>query len=356
MQELKKEISLLEAELAKIIDQLKLNQEEERLVDLDIRLQDPNIWTDSAQASGLAKQAADLRRHIDGWRKIEKDLRESAELIQLDPSLQDEVRLTLNGVAEELTKRKIELQLGGPYDKGDAILAIHAGTGGTDAADWALMLERMYLRYCELSGYKSTIIDESRAEEAGIKTAMIQIDGLYAYGKLKAEQGVHRLVRLSPFNADQKRQTSFALVEVLPKIEGVGDIDIDAKDLKIDVYRSSGPGGQSVNTTDSAVRITHIPTGLVVAIQSERSQLSNKEKAMDVLRSRLAALMIAQHKARVDELKEPTKTVQWGSQIRSYVLHPYTMVKDHRTGYETSATNAVLDGAIEPFIEAYLAG
>jgi peptide chain release factor 2 len=232
-------------------------------------------------------------------------------------------------------------------------MQLSAGVGGTDAADWTAMLERMYLRYAEASGLQAEVLDESPAEEAGLKSATIHFSGPFAYGKLQSEKGVHRLVRLSPFNSASLRQTSFALVDVIPEISQTEAL-IDEKDLKIDTYRSSGNGGQSVNTTDSAVRITHLPTGLVVAIQNERSQLKNKQRALSILASRLAELARQQHLESINELKVSSKSADWGSQIRSYVLHPYQKIKDNRSGYETSDTQGVLDGDLEPLIEAYL--
>lgn len=232
---------------------------------------------------------------------------------------------------------------------------IYSGAGGTDAQDWAEMLLRMYLRFAEQQdGFTATVIEQAAGEEAGIKRATIEIDGSMAYGRLKSEHGVHRLVRLSPFNADNLRQTSFAKVDILPKIDEPEEVIIEDKDLKIDVYRAGGHGGQSVNTTDSAVRLTHIPTGLVVAIQNERSQLQNKETAMTILRSKLVQLTLEQHQENIQKLKGPNEQVAWGNQIRNYVLHPYNMVKDTRTKYESSATDEVLDGNIMPFTEAYL--
>jgi peptide chain release factor 2 len=249
---------------------------------------------------------------------------------------------------------KAELRFSGPYDSHDAILGIHAGAGGTDAQDWTQILFRMYSRWAEQQQIGVKLIEESAGDEAGLKSVTLQLSGRDVYGHLKGEHGVHRLVRLSPFNSDNLRQTSFAKVEIMPVIDTPDEVDIDEKDLKIDVYRSGGHGGQSVNTTDSAVRITHLPTGIVVAIQNERSQLQNKEMAMTILRSRLAQLQLEQHAEKIGELKGPNEQAAWGNQIRSYVMHPYKQVKDLRTRYETSDIDGVLDGNLNPFIDAYL--
>jgi peptide chain release factor 2 len=271
-----------------------------------------------------------------------------------DESLTEDLQGNVERLQHQYGEMEFELKLSGPYDRGSAILSIYAGTGGTDAQDWAEMLERMYLRYSEKAGLDAEIIDQSPGEEAGIKSATIEVNGPFAYGKLKGEKGVHRLVRLSPFNADNLRQTSFAMVEVLPQLDHPEEMEIDPKDLRIDVFRAGGHGGQSVNTTDSAVRITHIPTNTVVAIQNERSQLQNKEKAMAVLKARLTSLMLEQQKAQVSEIKGAPQSAEWGSQIRSYVLHPYTQVKDHRTGVVTTQAAEVLEGDLDQFIEGYL--
>ena len=250
---------------------------------------------------------------------------------------------------------KKQLLFNGPFDDHGAIMSLSSGAGGTDAQDWTQMLLRMYVRYIERNGWQYTLVDQSVGEEAGLKSVTLEIrGGDFVYGRLKGEHGVHRLVRLSPFNADNLRQTSFAKVEVAPQIELPEEMKIDEKDLKIDVYRSGGHGGQSVNTTDSAVRITHLPTGMAVAIQNERSQLQNKAMAMTILRSRLAQLQLEQHVQRLDQLKGPNQSAEWGNQIRSYVLHPYKQVKDLRTRYETSDVEGVLDGKLEPFVQAYL--
>jgi peptide chain release factor 2 len=257
-------------------------------------------------------------------------------------------------VRERFNALKEELKLSGPYDDHDAILSIYAGAGGTDAQDWAQMLLRMYVRWAEHHDFEIKTVDESVGDEAGIKSVTLEIGGAFAYGRLKSERGVHRLVRLSPFNSDNLRQTSFAKVDIMPKIDRPEDVELDDKDLRIDVYRSGGHGGQSVTTTDSAVRVTHLPTGITVAIQNERSQLQNKETALTILRSRLITLKLEQHKGKVGELKGPNQSAEWGNQIRSYVLHPYKQVKDLRTRFETSDVEGVLGGDLDPLIDAYL--
>jgi len=288
------------------------------------------------------------------WVQLKQDVADLRELFSLsDATMLDELKQSLTSVSGRFDDLKEQLKFNGPYDDHDAIVSIHAGAGGTDAQDWTAMLLRMYIRYAEKAGWQVTTIDESAGEEAGIKSVTLEISGDFAYGKLKGEHGVHRLVRLSPFNAES-RETSFAKLEVMPKIDTPDLVAIDEKDLKIDVYRSGGHGGQSVNTTDSAVRITHLPTNIVVAIQNERSQLQNRETAMTILRSRLAQLQLEQHAERVSELKGPNEQAAWGNQIRSYVLHPYKQVKDLRTRYESSDPDSVLDGNLEPFITAYL--
>jgi peptide chain release factor 2 len=270
-----------------------------------------------------------------------------------DESMSKEFGEQLQALDAELAARRKDLLFGGRYDDHDAIMRITSGVGGTDAQDWAEMLERMYLRWSEKAGMKVTTTERSTGEEAGIKTSVLEVSGPFAYGKLRSEHGVHRLVRLSPFNSDNLRQTSFALVEVLPQIDAPDEVQIDEKDLKIDVYRAGGHGGQSVNTTDSAVRITHLPTNTVIAIQNERSQLQNKETAMKILRSKLAQLQIEQHADSLSDLKAG-ESANWGSQIRNYVLHPYTMVKDTRTKYEDKDAKAVLDGKLDAFMSNYL--
>lgn len=270
-----------------------------------------------------------------------------------DDSMNKEFELQLDALEAEVAERKRDLLYSGRYDDHDAIVRITAGVGGTDAQDWAEMLERMYLRWAEKAGMSTIQTERSAGEEAGIKTSVLEISGVFAYGKLKSEHGVHRLVRLSPFNSDNLRQTSFALVEVLPRIDAPDEVTIEDKDLKIDVYRAGGHGGQSVNTTDSAVRITHLPTNTVVAIQNERSQLQNKETAMRILRSKLAQLQMEQHAESLSDLKAG-ESANWGSQIRNYVLHPYTLVKDTRTKYEDKDAKSVLDGKLDGFMVSFL--
>ncbi|MBC7546272.1 peptide chain release factor 2 [Candidatus Saccharibacteria bacterium] len=313
------------------------------------------FWQDTGHAQDVMKQIAKLESRVEPWTMLQAAVTDITGIAALkDASMDAEIAQQLAELNIVYDSLKETLKLNGPYDDFDCILSIHAGAGGTDAQDWAAMLLRMYVRYCEHSKWKCQTIDESAGEEAGIKSISLEISGSFAYGKLKGEHGVHRLVRLSPFNSDNLRQTSFAKVEVMPKIDKPDLLVIDEKELKIDVYRAGGHGGQSVNTTDSAVRITHLPTGLVVAIQNERSQLQNKETAMTILRSRLAQLQLEQHQEELGELKGPNQSAEWGNQIRSYVLHPYKQVKDLRSRYETSDPDAVLDGNLVALINAYL--
>lgn len=334
---------------------LRIAEDSEMLEKLEVEMTQPGFWDDPSAAAKTSQQAASLRKQVEKWHQLKDSVYSIVELCELgDESLKDEVEADLAKLGVEYGKYEFELMLSGPYDRGGAILSIYAGTGGTDAQDWAEMLLRMYLRYNESQSFNADIIDRSDGEEAGIKSVTVEVSGPFAYGKLKAERGVHRLVRLSPFNSDNLRQTSFAMVEVIPQLDHPEELEIDLNDLRIDVFRAGGHGGQSVNTTDSAVRITHIPTGTVVAIQNERSQLQNKEKAMAILKSKLTHLMLEQQKAEIGEIKGESQSAAWGSQIRSYVLHPYTKVKDHRTNFETNQAQDVLDGKLDEFIEAYL--
>jgi len=352
---MKQLIDRLTAALNKVEDamhKLDLEKDRKHLLVLEGEISSPDLWNDHQKAETIIKEAANLRLYIQSWDKTREDLSTTIELMEMGGD-ESEYELVVQGLLNRSDKLLITVKLNGEYDKSPAIMQLSAGVGGTDAADWTEMLERMYLRYGEMSELNTEILEESHSEEAGIKSATIRFTGPFAFGKLKSEKGAHRLVRLSPFNSDNLRQTSFALVDVIPEIEQA-DLSIDENDLKIDTYRSSGKGGQSVNTTDSAVRITHLPTGLVVAIQNERSQLKNKQQALSILASRLAELAREQHLDNVNELKTSHKSADWGSQIRSYVLHPYQKIKDNRSGYETSDTQGVLDGNLEPLIEAYL--
>ncbi len=301
------------------------------------------------------RQLAEQRKVVERWREVEKRVAEVAELISLeDSSLEAEIQSEVDKLASRLDEMELEAAFSGEYDARNAILSIHAGAGGTESQDWAQMLMRMYLRWAERRGYQAEVLDISPGEEAGVKSVVIGVNGDYATGYLKSEHGVHRLVRLSPFDADHARHTSFALVEVMPEAEADVDVRIDPDDLKVDVFRSSGPGGQHMQKTSTAVRLTHLPTGLVVSCQSERSQHQNKEIALKILRSRLLDLELAKRAEERAKLKGKRIAAGWGNQIRSYVLHPYKMVKDHRTDYQTSDTDAVLDGELDGFITAYL--
>lgn len=297
-----------------------------------------------------------LREEVQSWRSLERHINDLTELARLDDeSLRAELEQEVAKVEADLEKRSFATLFSGPYDADDALLAIHAGAGGTDSQDWAAMLQRMYLRWAERHGYETEILDLTEGEEAGIKSVTIAVNGRYAYGYLRSEKGVHRLVRLSPFDAAHRRHTSFALVEVLPQAPmDSPEIEINPNDLKIDVFRSSGAGGQNVQKNATAIRLTHLPTGIVVTCQNERSQLQNRENAMRVLRARLLELKQAEKEQEIAVLRGEYTKAEWGSQIRSYVLHPYQMVKDHRTDYETGNTQAVLDGELDGFMEAFL--
>ncbi len=300
------------------------------------------------------KRAAALREEIEAWRRLQSRISDALELAQLgDESLSEELGSESGAVEREVEQRELRTLLSGDYDAGDALLSINAGAGGTDSQDWAAMLQRMYLRWAEESGYKTEILDQTPGEEAGIKSVTIAIGGQYAYGYLRPEKGVHRLVRLSPFDSANRRHTSFAQVEVLPQVEDA-DVQINPNDLKIETFRSGGAGGQNVQKNDTAVRITHLPTGLVASCQNERSQTQNRENAMRVLKARLLEVQQAEKERELAQLRGEYQKAEWGSQIRSYVLHPYQMVKDHRTDHESGNTQAVLDGDLDEFIEAYL--
>ncbi len=354
MQPLTKRLNDLRPQIDAALLRLGIDERRAHIDELEEQLSTSEIWHNPQHAQDLSKQLAALKKMVDPWLTLKTQADDMVELMEIgDDSLLAEFDGQIRALETEYTSLRKDLLFDGEFDDHNAILRLSAGAGGTDAQDWTEMLERMYMRFTERSEMSTTMIERSAGEEAGVKSVVFEVTGAYAYGKLKSEHGVHRLVRLSPFNSDNLRQTSFALVEVLPQIDAPGEVEIDDKDLKIDVYRAGGHGGQSVNTTDSAVRVTHIPTGIVVAIQNERSQLQNKETAMKILRSKLAQLQLEQHAASVGEL-QAGESANWGSQIRNYVLHPYTLVKDTRSKYETNNAQGVLDGDIMPFIDAYL--
>jgi peptide chain release factor 2 len=328
---------------------------EAQFTELQKKTEDPDLWNDPENAQRLMRRISTLREEVESWQVLRQRCDDALELARLeDESLRPELEVETEKIEKEVAQREFYAMFSNRYDKGDALLAIHAGAGGTDSQDWAEMLERMYLRWAENHGYQTDILDLSEGEEAGVKSVTIAVNGRYAYGYLRPEKGVHRLVRLSPFDSAHRRHTSFAMVEVLPQVEDDDEIHIDQDDLRIDVYRSSSAGGQNVQKNATAIRITHLPSGLVVTCQNERSQSQNRENAMRVLRARLLELKQQQQEEQLAELRGEYQKVEWGSQIRSYVLHPYQMVKDHRTEFETGNTQAVLNGDLDGFIEAYL--
>ncbi|MDO5780043.1 MAG: peptide chain release factor 2 [Clostridium sp.] len=357
----------LEQELAKVSGLKEVLKEmgasldkeslEKRFQELELQMQEKGFWDDIKRAEEVTKESKSIKDKIDRYESLVNrldDVEVLAELAEDDEETVNEVITEIRDIEKLIEEYKIELLLSGEYDRNDAILNLHAGVGGSDANDWTLMLLRMYTRWCEKKGYRVETVDILEGDEAGIKSATLRVKGEFAYGYLKAEKGVHRLVRISPFNANGKRQTSFASIEVLPELTKDQDIEIRSEDLKIDTYRASGAGGQHVNKTESAIRITHIPTGIVVQCQSERSQFSNKDTAMSMLKSKLIELKERAHKEKIEDLTGELKDMGWGSQIRSYVFHPYNMVKDHRTNEETSNLNAVMNGEIDQFITTYL--
>lgn len=332
---------------------------EKKLAIIEEKINGEDFWNDPAAAQMVLKDNKFIKDQLDDFIELENTCSEIEDLLELcamekDDTLGKEVESMIDSLAQRAEKIKLKKLLSGEYDSLNAIVSIHAGTGGLDAQDWAEMLLRMYIRYGEDAGFKVQILDMIRDTEAGIKTATLLINGIYAYGYLKAERGVHRIVRISPFDSSGKRHTSFASIDVMPEINEDIHVDINPGDLKIDTYRASGAGGQHVNTTDSAVRITHIPTGVVVACQNERSQHSNRATAMKMLTSKLIEIKEREQKESIDDLSGDYSQIAWGSQIRSYVFHPYNMVKDHRTGYEVGNVGGVMDGDIEGFIESYL--
>jgi peptide chain release factor 2 len=325
-----------------------------RAAELEAAMGEPGFWDDQAEAARISQEHARTTRRLDRYERLAREVDDARELYELDPSLEEELSAQLAPVRAELDRLQEDALFNGRYDSGDAVVSINAGTGGTDAQDWAEMLLRMYLRWCDDRGFKAELVEASPGEEAGLKSATFTVRGENAYGVLKAERGVHRLVRLSPFDAAHRRHTAFAQVVVAPLLPEDDAVEIDENDLRIDTYRASGAGGQHVNKTDSAVRITHLPTGIVVQCQNERSQTSNKATALRILRARLAELQEQQREAELARERGAAQDIGFGSQIRSYVLHPYQLVKDHRTEFEVGNAQAVLDGALDGFVHAYL--
>ena len=354
MQPLQKRIDELRRNVDSAKNALDFESRLREAEELEVQMNQSEIWNNPDYAQSVAKKAAAVRALVRPWQMLSVQLDDITELMELgDSELLAEFETQVTAMEQEYEKRKIDLLFNGEYDNREAVVRITAGVGGLDAQDFAQMLERMYLRWAESSEMKTDVIERSTNDEAGIKTSVFEVAGPFAYGRLRSENGVHRLVRLSPFNSDNLRQTSFALVEVLPKIDTPDEVQIDDKDLKVDVYRSGGHGGQSVNTTDSAVRVTHLPTGIVVAIQNERSQIQNRETAMSILRSKLVAMQLERHAESVADLRAG-ESANWGSQIRNYVLHPYSLVKDTRTKHEDRDVRGVLDGGIDGFMSAFL--
>lgn len=356
MEDLQKRAAELRAAIADAAERLQIAQQADELATLQLESQQPDFWNDTQKAQNVMKRIATVEAAVKPWLSIQRDITDTQDMLSLgDASLRSELETQIVTIQKRFEALKQDLKFTGPYDNYDVIMSLYAGAGGTDAQDWAGMLMRMYIRYAEMHKIKVDVLDESAGDEAGIKSATLRFGGgQHLFGKLKGEHGVHRLVRQSPFNSAASRETSFAKVDILPEIDQPDEIELDEKDLKIDVYRSGGHGGQSVNTTDSAVRVTHVPTGIAVAIQNERSQLQNKETALTILRSRLAQLQLEQHAEKVSELKGTDSANEFGSQIRNYVLHPYKQVKDLRSGYETSDPDGVLNGNLDPIIDAYL--
>jgi peptide chain release factor 2 len=345
----------LKKEVDGLLLQLNVLGKEAQAQALEAQSSEDGFWNNPDNAQKIMQEIARIRAGIEPWQRLESRINDALELARFDDdSLEDEINQEVKALTELVEKMSVQALLSGSYDNENAILAIHAGAGGTDSQDWGQMLERMYLRWAEQNGYKVDIIERMEGEEAGIKSVTMSIKGPYAYGYLRSEQGVHRLVRLSPFDAASRRHTSFVKVELWPDIQGQIDIEVNEKDLRIDTYRAGGAGGQHMQKNDTAVRLTHIPSGIVVQCQNERSQAQNRERALQILKAKLFELERQKSEAKLAELKGDNVNAEWGNQIRSYVLHPYQLVKDHRTNFEVGNTGAVLDGRLNEFMEAYL--
>lgn len=355
MKEQLKQIDELKRRVVETWGLLDLDTVKTELESLEAEMSAADFWSDQDKAKSVSKQAADLKEELETWESFIKEVDDLLEFASSDDeSLHDDVVASLADLEQRFSKMEFATLFSGEYDKSNAILSFHAGSGGTDSQDWAQMLVRMINRFAEQKGFEIEVLFESRGSEAGIKSMTMRVSGRYAYGYLKSEHGVHRLVRISPFDAEKMRHTSFALIEVIPELAETAEIEIDSKDIRIDTFMASGHGGQGVNTTYSAVRIVHEPTKITVSCQNERSQKQNKESAMKVLQSKLHQLKMQEEAAKKKELRGEYQSAEWGNQIRSYVLHPYKMVKDHRTEFESQDPDAVLDGDLEEFMEAFL--
>jgi peptide chain release factor 2 len=358
LSEIKEKLKNLDIKLAELRVYLDIDKNEALLKELEEQISIPGFWDNQEKARPVIQKLKSVRAVIDPFFKSRKEFDELNELLLIldekDESSAREIMDSLSKLGKDIDGLEFKRLMSGENDRNNAILSVHAGAGGTESCDWASMLLRMYSMWSDSNGYKTEIIDMLPGEEAGVKSVVMIINGNYAYGYLKAEMGVHRLVRISPFDANKRRHTSFASIDVIPEIEDDIEIDINEAELRIDTYRSSGAGGQHVNVTDSAVRITHLPTGIVVQCQNERSQHKNKATAMKVLKAKLYEMRMEEKKKELEAEYSKKKKIEWGSQIRSYVMHPYSMVKDHRTGHETSNVNAVMNGGLDEFIEAFL--
>ena len=359
LDELKARMKTYEEPMQQMRSSLDLDNKEKRIEELERTMAEPGFWENPEKAQKLQKELGSLRNGIDAYLKLENLYEETLMMIDManeddDESVLPDIRSDMDQFMEEFESMRIRTLLSGPYDANDAIVTLHSGAGGTEACDWCGMLYRMYSRWIDKKGLSMEILDSLDGDEAGIKSITFQVNGENAYGLLKSEMGIHRLVRISPFNAAGKRQTSFVSCDVMPDIEEDVDIEVKDEDIRIDTYRSSGAGGQHINKTSSAIRITHFPTGIVVTCQNERSQFQNKDKAMQMLKARLLMLKMEENREKAAGIRGEVKEIGWGSQIRSYVFQPYTMVKDLRTGQETGNVQAVMDGDLDPFIDAYL--
>ena len=345
----------LKQKISEAMTLLKMDELKQKMEQLSQQMNASDFWTDQKNATSVSQDYQDIKSEVDKWEDLSRRVDDLLELAESDDAtIAAEIETQAEQLRKEFEKYELSLLLNGPYDQSNAIVAIHSGSGGTEAQDWVEMLFRMYARFCENKKWKAEILDESRGAEAGYKSVMFKVSGRNAFGNLKSEHGVHRLVRISPFDAEKMRHTSFALVEVLPELPDEVQINLDPKDLRIDTFMAGGHGGQSVNTTYSAVRLVHIPTGITVSCQNERSQLQNRETAMKILKAKLHRLELERMAKEKQDLRGEYKSAEWGNQIRSYVLHPYHMVKDLRSDYETSDDHGVLEGDLDKFVEAYL--